>query len=74
MRKTFAWSCVSCGEYNVVDLGETGTHAPHCEFCLRTVQAAPSLEEKPAARLSDEWLGDDAVRPIFRPASDGDRR
>ena len=73
MRKTFSWSCASCGEYNVAELGVAGAAELRCEFCLRAVRAAPSLEERPA-RLSDDWLGGTAIGPISRPGPDDERR
>ena len=67
MRNTFSWSCTSCGEYNVTDLKEKNVAQLRCLFCFQPVQPVPSLESRPKVRLSDEWLGDELIRPLFGP-------
>lgn len=72
MRNTLSWSCAACGEYNVADVRERSTALLRCEFCFHPVQAVPAIDPKPRMRLSDEWIGDELVRPLF--GKDADRK
>jgi hypothetical protein len=65
MRNTFSWSCASCGEYNVVELKEKSPAVLRCSFCFHSLQPIPSLATRPRMRLSDEWLGEELIRPLF---------
>jgi len=65
MVNSFSWSCLSCGEYNVVDLTGRAAGEPRCEFCFQPVQAPASLDEAPRVQLSDDWLGDEIIEPLF---------
>ncbi|HKB69964.1 MAG TPA: hypothetical protein VKH46_03915 [Thermoanaerobaculia bacterium] len=66
MRNTVSWSCDACGEYNAADLKDKAPTALRCAFCFHPVQSIPSLEpKKPRMRLSDEWLGDEIIKPLF---------
>ena len=65
MRNSFSWSCGACGEYNVADLTEKTPAAIRCRFCFHPVQPFPSLDPRPRMRLSDAWLGDELIRPLF---------
>ena len=69
MSNTFSWSCPSCGEYNVVDLKDQSSTRIRCEFCYRAVQPTPDLHEEPRVVLSDDWLGDEIIRPLFGSAT-----
>jgi hypothetical protein len=69
MRNTFSWPCVSCGEYNVAELKEKSPAVIRCSFCFHPLQAFPSLESRPRVRLSDDWLGDERIRPLFGQAT-----
>jgi hypothetical protein len=65
MRNTLSWSCTSCGEYNVADLKEKSPAGIRCGFCFHPVQPYPSLDGKPGMELSDAWLGDERIPPLF---------
>ena len=71
MRNTLSWSCAACGEYNVEDLQGRAASLLRCRFCFRLLQAGPPLEPAPRTRLSDEWLGDELIRPLFGVEADG---
>jgi hypothetical protein len=69
MRNTVSWSCGYCGEYNVADLKGRAAASLRCGFCFHSLQTVPSLEpKKPRMRLSDEWIGDELVKPLFGDA------
>jgi len=65
MADSFSWSCRNCGEYNVFDLKDRATSELRCELCFQPVQPAPPLEEAPRVQLSDDWLGDEIIQPLF---------
>ncbi len=70
MRNSFSWSCQACGEYNVAELADRSAGTLRCAFCLHPLQPLPSLDAKPKMRLSDEWLGDELIRPLFGQEAD----
>lgn len=66
MTNTISWSCGACGEFNVGDLTDKAPAALRCDFCFHPLQAIPPIDAaKPRMRLSDEWLGDEIIRPLF---------
>jgi len=73
MSNTFSWSCASCGEYNVVDLRDQSRTQMRCEFCFRSARPTPDLHaerhEEHRVILSDDWLGDEIIRPLFGDAA-----
>jgi len=72
MRNTFSWPCASCGEYNVADLKEKSAAVLRCSFCFQALQALPPVQSAPRVRLSDDWLGDELIRPLFGPSVEQD--
>lgn len=76
MRNTISWACAACGEYTVADLKDRSPALLRCGHCFQPLQATPALEPKPRMRLSDEWLGDELIRPLFGrdERREGDRR
>jgi hypothetical protein len=74
MRNTLSWSCTACGEYNVADLQDRPASLLRCRFCFRPVHTNPPLEPAARTRLSDEWLGDELIRPLFGAEADGESR
>jgi len=65
MTNTFAWPCRDCGEFNVVNLKDRSAAEFRCHFCMKPLQTYPTLEPLPRVRLTDEWLGDEVVKPLF---------
>ena len=73
MRNTVSWSCAFCGEYNVAELKHRPAASIRCGFCFQPLQSFPALEPgKPRMRLSDAWIGDELVKPLFGDTERGD--